>query len=179
MREEMRRKADDLALENENLKKIKELAAAEYNFLKNKNDNLRMQIAKNVKAEVEETYDDSKSPLVETHTSTTSTTSLYNQMPLILSSALPCFDGLLLQRGGMHHISSITPPVLTSPGEGTTPSDKLESSVMVMMNNNVPGGTPLYIVPFPWQMQSYPFHSSTTSYPDDDKHKNSTPIHES
>ncbi|KAK4725157.1 hypothetical protein R3W88_027936 [Solanum pinnatisectum] len=161
MREEMRRKADDLALENENLKKIKELAAAEYKFLKNKNNNLRMQIAKNVETEVEETDDDSKSTLVETLTSTASTTSLHNQVPLVQSTVLPCFDGLILQ-SGTQSISSITPPVLTSLG-GT----KLESSVM----NNAPG-TPLYIVSVPWQMQfhaqSYPFHSRTTSYPNDE-----------
>ncbi|KAL3357203.1 hypothetical protein AABB24_017740 [Solanum stoloniferum] len=154
MREEMRRKAADLSLENENLKKIKELAAAEYISLKNKNNNLRMQIAKNVKTEVEETDDDSKSTLVETLTSTTSTTSLYNQVPLVLSTVLPCFDGLILQSG----------------------TQSIEESVM--MNNA--SGTPLYIVSIPWQMQfhaqSYPLHSWTTSYPND-QHKTSL-VHE-
>ncbi|KAH0779589.1 hypothetical protein KY290_006016 [Solanum tuberosum] len=157
MREEMRRKADDLALENENLKKIKELAAAEYKSLKNKNSNLRMQLAKNVKTEVEETDDDCKSTLVETLTSATSTTSLHNQVPLVLSTVLPCFDGLILQ-SGTQSISSITP--------------------LVMMN--AAPETPLYIVSFPWQMQfhaqSYPFHSWTTSYPND-QHKTSL-VHE-
>lgn len=132
MREEMRRKAADLALENENLKKIKELAAAEYILLKNKNNNLRMQIAKNVKTEVEETDDDSKSTLVETLTSTTSTTSLYNQVPLVLSTVLPCFDGLILQSG----------------------TQSIEESVM--MSNA--SGTPLYIVSIPWQMQFHALH---------------------
>ncbi|KAG5583098.1 hypothetical protein H5410_053725 [Solanum commersonii] len=63
-----------------------------------------MQIAKNVKTEVEETDDDSKSTLVETLTSTTSTTSLYNQVPLVLSTVLPCFDGLILQSGTQNAI---------------------------------------------------------------------------
>ncbi|KAF3638150.1 hypothetical protein FXO38_23372, partial [Capsicum annuum] len=76
---ELKRNAADLALENENLKKKKELASAEYNYLMNKNNNLRMQIAKVVKAEVEETNDDSKS----TPTSTTSPTFLHNHSPKV------------------------------------------------------------------------------------------------
>ncbi|XP_047253244.1 uncharacterized protein LOC107843662 [Capsicum annuum] len=162
---ELKRNAADLALENENLKKKKELASAEYNYLMNKNNNLRMQIAKVVKAEVEETNDDSKS----TPTSTTSPTFLHNhspKVPLVLSTVFPPFDGVVLQ-GGWRSISDITPQMPTSLG-GFKTSDELESSVM--MNNNT--GNPLYIVSFPCQMQfhaqSNPFHTWPSSYPNDE-----------
>ncbi|KAK4345792.1 hypothetical protein RND71_035968 [Anisodus tanguticus] len=98
--EELTRKAADLALENENLKKNKELAAAEYNSLKNNNNNLRVQMAKIVKAEVEETDDDSKSIPVEAPNSTTSPTFLHNQsskVPLLLSTVFQPLDGLTRQ----------------------------------------------------------------------------------
>ncbi|MCD7471160.1 hypothetical protein HAX54_011473 [Datura stramonium] len=170
MQEELKRKAADLALENENLKKKKELAAAEYNSEKNKNNNLRMQIAQLVKAEVEETDDDSKSTPVETPTSTTSPTFLLNQspkVPLILSTVFPPSDGDILQSGSQS-TSGITPQTPTSLG-GFKPSDELESSVMM----NKPW-TPLYVVScLPWQMQfdaqTNPFHP-ITSYPND-QHK--------
>lgn len=169
MLEELKRKAADLALENEILKKNKERAAAEYNSLKNKNNNLRMQIAKIVKAEVEETDDDSKS----TPTSTTSPTFLHNQspkVPLVLPTVFSPFDGVVLQ-SGWQSISGITPQMLTSLGGFKTSDHKLESSVM--MNNP---GTPLYIVSFPCQMQfhaqSNPFHPWHSSYPND-QHKTS------
>lgn len=158
MREELRRKAADLALENENLKKNKELAAAEYISLKNKNDHLRMQIAKIVKAEVEETYDDSKSTLMETPTSQTF---LHNQVPLVLSTVFPHFDGLILQ-SDPQSVSGVTPQMPNTPLGGFKPYVRLESSVMM----NTPG-TPLCIVSFPCEMQfhaqSYSFHP----YPND------------
>lgn len=160
MREELRTKAADLALENENLKKTKELAAAEYNSLKDKNNNLRMQIARTVKAEEEETYGDSKSP-------SSSLTFLHDQspkMPLILSAVVPRFDGLIVQSGPQGIPGIIQQMPNASLGE-FKPYDKLESSVMM----NTPG-TPLCIVSFPWQMQfhaqSYPFHR-WPSYPND------------
>lgn len=166
MREELRRKAVDLALENENLKKNKELAAAEYNSLKDKNNNLRMQIAKIVMAEEEETYGNSKCTFVETPPST-SLTFLHDQspkMPLILSTVFPRFDGLIVQSGPQSIPGIIQQMPNASLGE-FKPYDKLESSVMM----NTPG-TPLCIVSFPWQMQfhaqSYPFHR-WPSYPND------------
>lgn len=123
-----------------------------------------MQIAKVVKAEVEETNDDSKS----TPTSTTSPTFLHNQspkVPLVLSAVFPPFDGVVLQ-GGWRSISDITPQMPTSLG-GFKTSDELESSVM--MNNT---GNPLYIISFPCQMQfhaqSNPFHTWPSSYPNDE-----------
>ncbi|KAJ8534038.1 hypothetical protein K7X08_007362 [Anisodus acutangulus] len=146
----------------------KELAAAEYNSLKNNNNNLRVQMAKIVKAEVEETDDDSKSIPVEAPNSTTSPTFLHNQsskVPLFLSTVFQPLDGLVSQIGSQS-ISGITPQLPKSLGE-FKPSDRLDSSMM--MNHPT---TPLYVVSFPWPMQfhtqSNPFHPRP-SYPSDER----------
>ncbi|OIT27951.1 PREDICTED: uncharacterized protein LOC109213261 [Nicotiana attenuata] len=174
MQEELTRKAADLALENENLKKNKELAAAEYSSLRNKNNSLKTQMAKIVKAEVQETDDESKLTPVETpSTSTTFPTFLHNQ-----TRATPFFwsfqplDGLPLQSGS-HSISGITRQLPTPLGE-FKPSDKLESPTMM----NKPE-TPLYILPFPSPMpflaQSNLFYPPSSDH--NDQHETSV-VHE-
>lgn len=72
---------------------------------------------------MEETDDDSKSTVVETPTSTTSPTFLHNQVPLVLSTVFPPFDGLMLQ-GGPQRISGVAPQMSDTSLGGFKPYDK-------------------------------------------------------
>ncbi|KAL1541373.1 hypothetical protein AAHA92_25604 [Salvia divinorum] len=78
MHTELTRKAVDLSVENENLKKEKELAVEAYNSLKNRNKFLKLQAANTKKAESQEPkLSQAEKPV------TSSPLSLYNQPSLI------------------------------------------------------------------------------------------------
>ncbi|XP_016477078.1 uncharacterized protein LOC107798583 isoform X1 [Nicotiana tabacum] len=164
MQEELTRKAADLALENENLKKNKELAAAEYSSLRNKNSSLKTQMAKIVKAEVQETYDESKLTPVETpSTWTTFPTFLHNQ-----TQATPFFWSTVFQplQSGSQSIYGFTQELPKPLGEFKR-SDQLESHMM--MNK------PLYILPFPFHAESNPFYPPSSNH--NEQHETSV-VHE-
>ncbi|XP_075078584.1 uncharacterized protein LOC107773596 isoform X1 [Nicotiana tabacum] len=163
MYEELTKKAADLASENENLKKKKELAAREYESLKNEHTSLRIRVAKIEKAEAEEIDGGSKSKPVEiSSTSTAATptptpnpilTSLFNQSPIapfFWPSIIQPFNAFLLQCGSQN-ISDIT-SVLPSPTSGELNSiNRQESSNP---------GNPLFVLPFPCLI---PFHPQSSS----------------
>ncbi|XP_059306593.1 uncharacterized protein LOC132058042 [Lycium ferocissimum] len=152
MYEELTRKADDLASENEYLKKQKELAAKEYDSLMNLNTSLRIQIAKIEKAKVEETDGGSKSKPVEISTTNTASTPtptpLFNQSPItpfFWPSIVQPFSGFFLQCGSQKFsdITSVPP----------SPTSVDLNSINRQESSNP--GNPLYVLPFPCLI---PFH---------------------
>ncbi|XP_019225795.1 PREDICTED: uncharacterized protein LOC109207350 isoform X1 [Nicotiana attenuata] len=184
MYEELTKKEADLALENENLKKTKELAAKEYESLKNENTNLRIQVAKIEKAEVEETDCGSKSKPVQISSTSTAPTptptpstipaSLFNQSPItpfFWPSIVQPFNGILLQCGSQN-ISDIT-SVLPLP-------TSVELNSINRQESSTPGN-PLFVLPLPCLI---PFHpqssnlflpwSSTLT----DKHTETSSVHQ-
>ncbi|KAK7284884.1 hypothetical protein RJT34_19638 [Clitoria ternatea] len=81
--EELTRKATTLVLENENLKKEKELALKEYQSLETTNKHLKAQIAKSINTEVEKTPVVPQSSVAEvTPLSGNSPWFLYNHFPV-------------------------------------------------------------------------------------------------
>ncbi|XP_061340243.1 uncharacterized protein LOC133286807 isoform X2 [Gastrolobium bilobum] len=81
--EELTRKATTLVLENENLKKEKELALKEYQSLETTNKHLKAQIAKSIYTEVEKTPNEQESSVAEvTPLSRNSPWFLYNHFPV-------------------------------------------------------------------------------------------------
>lgn len=187
MYEELTRKAADLASENVNLKKKKELAAKEYGSLKNENASLRQQIAKIEKAEAEKT--NGASTLKPVHISTTSTgpapppapspISHFNQShmpPFFWPSIVQPFNSFLLQCG-TQNISGI-PSVLPSPTTGES------NSIDTQQSSNP--GNPLYVLPLPclipFNPQSSPFlPQSNPLFPWSstlDKHAESSVVHQ-
>lgn len=182
MYEELTRKAADLASENENLKKKKELAAKEYDSLKNENASLRLQMAKIEKAESEETDGASRSKPVEISTRSTgpapnptptqTPTSLINQSPItpfFWPSIVQPFNSFLLQCS-TQNISGIT-SVLASPTAG-------ESNSINRQQSSNPGN-PLYVLPFPclipFNPQDNPFFPWSSTL---DRHAETSGVHQ-
>ncbi|XP_060201208.1 uncharacterized protein LOC132629840 isoform X2 [Lycium barbarum] len=176
MYEELTRKADDLASENEYLKKQKELAAKEYDSLMNVNTSLRIQIAKIEKAKVEETDGGSKSKPVEISTTNTAPTPtptpLFNQSPItpfFWPSIVQPFSCFFLQCGSQN-ISDIT-SVLPSPTSVDLNSINGQEST---------AGNPLYVLPFPclipYHPQSNPFHPCSSTLTEN--HPEASSVHQ-
>nr|XP_009798218.1 PREDICTED: uncharacterized protein LOC104244482 [Nicotiana sylvestris] len=163
MYEELTTKAADLASENKNLKKTKKLAAKEYESLKNENTNLRIQVAKLEKAEVEETDGGSKSKPVEISATNTAATPnptpnpipvpLVNQSPItpfFWPSIVQPFNGILLQCGSQN-ISDITSVLPLPASAELNPINRQESSNP---------GNPIFVLPVPCLI---PFHPQSSS----------------
>ncbi|XP_010242605.1 PREDICTED: uncharacterized protein LOC104586912 isoform X2 [Nelumbo nucifera] len=83
MCQELTRKAADLAWANENMKREKELVMKEYKLLKDRNEHLKAQMAKTVKAEVEGTPEKTASTNVEISAPSSS------KLPLLLYNGPP------------------------------------------------------------------------------------------
>ncbi|XP_055812282.1 uncharacterized protein LOC129882139 [Solanum dulcamara] len=156
MYEELTRKAADLSSENDNLKKKKELAAKEYQSLKNENATLRRQASKIEKGEAEETDGASRSKPVEISTTSTAPaptpTSLFNRPPILpffWPSIVQPFNLLQCSPQNISDIASVVP----SPTAGELNSiNRQESSNPV---------NPLYVLPFPCLI---PFHPQSNLF---------------
>ncbi|XP_019153013.1 PREDICTED: bZIP transcription factor 68 isoform X6 [Ipomoea nil] len=106
MYEELTKKAADLALENENLKKEKELAAKEYDCLKSTNNSLKAQVTSVVKEEAQDIYEVSNSTQPEM---STAPSFFYNHSPMMPCIWRPMFqplDAIHLQHGSQNGFSS-------------------------------------------------------------------------
>ncbi|CAN4117289.1 unnamed protein product [Withania somnifera] len=181
MYEELTRKAADLASENVNLKKKKELAAKEYDSLKNKNSSLRLQIAKIEKAEAVETDGASRLKPVEISSRSTgrapapnptsTPTSLFNQSlmpPFFWPPIVQPFNSFLLQCS-TQNISGV-PSVLPSPTAGESNSTERQQS------SNP--GNPLYVLPLPCLIPINPQNTAFLPWSYTlDRHAESSGIH--
>lgn len=157
MYEELTRKAADLSSENNNLKTKKELAAKEYDYLKNENVTLRRQMSRIEKAEAEETDGASRSKPVEISTTsptpapnptpTPAPTSLFNQPPILpffWPSIVQPFNLLQCSTQNISDIASVVP----SPIAG-----EFNSINRQQISNP---GNPLYLLPLPCLIPFYP-----------------------
>ncbi|CAH9063788.1 unnamed protein product, partial [Cuscuta europaea] len=102
MYHELTRNAAHLALENQNLKKEKELAAKEYDGLKSTNESLRAQMTKAVKKELQGTHEVSYPVQVMSSSTSTAHPFFYNHTPVV-------------QHGSQNYST------ISSVGEPTTP----------------------------------------------------------
>ncbi|KAH0632378.1 hypothetical protein KY290_035798 [Solanum tuberosum] len=164
MYEELTRKAADLSSENNNLKKKKELAAKEYDSLKNENATLRGQMSRIEKAEAEGTDGASRSEPVEisttspapapapTPTPTPAPTSLFNQPPI-----LPFFWPSIVQPFNLLQCSTQNIPDIASVVPSPTAGEL--NSINRQQSSNP--GNPLYVLPFPCLI---PFHPQNTPF---------------
>ncbi|KAA8518601.1 hypothetical protein F0562_016075 [Nyssa sinensis] len=147
--EELTRKAADLAWENKNLKRDKELALNEYDSLKSTNEFLKARIAKTMKAMVEGTQKVSKSPHIEISTtpSTNCPILVHDQPPFppfIWPSIIPFSNLFQSQYGSQDAInipSKVPVPAIGKPGS-------IHEQENASRINGL--GTPLYILPCSW-----------------------------
>ncbi|XP_031128134.1 uncharacterized protein LOC116030125 isoform X2 [Ipomoea triloba] len=160
MYEELTKKAADLALENENLKKEKELAAKEYDCLKSTNNSLKAQMTSVVKEEAQDIHEVSNSTQPEM---STAPSFFYNRSPMMPCMWRPIFqplDAIHLQHGSQSGFSS-------NVGE-PTPFLKQEHST----SNPA---TPFYVLPFPWLL---PFHAPNPYFPQSSDHNETSVLHQ-
>ncbi|XP_027349961.1 uncharacterized protein LOC113861378 isoform X2 [Abrus precatorius] len=146
--EELTRKAATLVLENENLKKEKELALKEYQSLETTNKHLKAQIAKSVNAEVEKTPVEPKSSVTAvTPLSGNSPWFLYNHFPvtqIFWPSILQSSNPAQLQQTPFNSIA--VPPNSNMPCSSESVSCFQQNN---LVNDNRPQN-PLYMFPCPW-----------------------------
>ncbi|KAB2607757.1 transcriptional activator hacA-like [Pyrus ussuriensis x Pyrus communis] len=149
--EELTRKAADLALENENLKRKKELAVKEFQSLEKTNKHLKVQMAKVTKAEDQEAPAKNMSAYVQMQIPPSSPTNspffLFNRPPFT-----PLFWPPVIQSSNsiqVQHVLQNPTAVLSNislPANGTA-----ESSLDQENPPNINGArTPLYVFPCPW-----------------------------
>ncbi|WCJ34341.1 Basic-leucine zipper (bZIP) transcription factor family protein [Euphorbia peplus] len=142
--EELTRKAADLACENENLKREKELALKEYESLESKNKDLKEQTAKLIKTEPEESFGDLKSAHAEKSAAPPANCPLllYNQhpfSPLCWPSIIQSSNALQSNHGPQNSIVVPNISVLDSAQQ------QKENPIVVTGSQ-----TPVYIVSCPW-----------------------------
>ncbi|KAK3043546.1 hypothetical protein RJ639_002125 [Escallonia herrerae] len=159
---ELTRKAADLALENENLKKEKDVAMDEYDSLKITNECLKAQMTEMVKAEPEEIEVEAKSTHVDIPTSPSTNCPVFivNRPPF-----LPCLWHSIIQppnsvqlECGPH--SGIAIP-LQFPMQASGRPDFFHQQETSTRTNG--SGTPLYVLPGPWIFPLH--HHSNGLYP--------------
>ncbi|KAI4300441.1 hypothetical protein L6164_033821 [Bauhinia variegata] len=145
--EELTRKAANLALENENLKRERELALKEYQSLETTNKQLKEQVAKSINTETEKTPVQRESPVVEMTNSlpTNSPWFLYNHFPVtqfiwppMIQSSHP------VQLHHRPHSSVVIPSNVSLPC-----SSESDSCHEQKVNDNQTQN-PLYMLPCPW-----------------------------
>ncbi|KAM3341415.1 putative basic-leucine zipper transcription factor F [Capsicum galapagoense] len=172
MYEELTRKAADLASENESLKKKKEMAAKEYDSLKNQNASLRLQIAKAEKAEGEET--DGASTSKPVHISTTRTGPAPSPAPYPTptpSPMPPLFWPSIVQPFNSFVLQCNTPNV-----SGIT--SVLSSSTAGESNSITNPGNPFYVLPVPCLIPFNPQNSPVFPWSATlDKHPETSGVH--
>ncbi|XP_071917757.1 uncharacterized protein [Coffea arabica] len=153
MFEELTRKAANLTLENENLKKKKELAAKEYDSLKNTNDYLMEQMAKMVKPKSEEITGESNFNCGGCSVSACSRTAS-PIVPLHWPSAVQPLDATLFRSRSLCDIANPSLFAMTHASRPELLSDQRESAMVAN-----PGAL-LYVLPFPC---FFPLHSLTNA----------------
>ncbi|XP_028784855.1 light-inducible protein CPRF2 isoform X2 [Neltuma alba] len=147
--EELTRKAANLALENESLKKEKELALKEYQSLENTNKHLKAQIAKSVNTMADKTPDEHDLPASEITSSSTSSgpwflcshfpvTQLF--WPSVIQSSNP------VQSQHTPHGSAPIPSNISLPF--SSESDLCHKENNLIQDNEIQN--PLYLFPYPW-----------------------------
>ncbi|KAJ8754217.1 hypothetical protein K2173_002117 [Erythroxylum novogranatense] len=142
--EELTRKAADLAQENQNLKKEKEAAFKEFQSLETINKHLKRQMAKVIKAEVQESQGNVESAYREmpSNPATNCPMLLYNHHPF---SSL-CWPSVVRSSNSaqLNHLPQNG--VVISSGIPITFSGKLDS----YQQHQETRRTPLYLVSCPW-----------------------------
>ncbi|XP_071919715.1 uncharacterized protein [Coffea arabica] len=157
--EELTRKAANLTLENENLKKKKELAMKEYDSLKNTNDYLMEQMAKMVKPKSEQITGESNFNCGGCSVSACSRTpfSPYTPSPILplhWPSAVQPLDATLFRSRSLCDIANPSLFAMTHEPRPELLSDQRESAMVAN-----PGAL-LYVLPFPC---FFPLHSPTNA----------------
>ncbi|KAI4348991.1 hypothetical protein L6164_009650 [Bauhinia variegata] len=147
--EELTRKAANLALENENLKREKELALKEYKSLETTNKKLKEQVGKLINTETEEAPVQRESSVVEmtTSLSTNYPWFLYNHFPVtqfICPSVVQSSHPIQLQH--MPYSSIVLPSNVSVPCSSESDSCHEQKA------NDNQTQNPLYILPCPWYL---------------------------
>ncbi|KAM5559537.1 hypothetical protein ABKV19_020946 [Rosa sericea] len=147
--EDLTKKAADLALENESLKRKKDLALKQYQSLEETNRLLKVQMAKARKAEVEETPDENMSAYVQIPLSspTNPPLFLFNRPPFT-----PVFWPSIIQSSNSIQLQQVPQNPMTIPSNISLPCNGTADSSHELGNPiNVNGSrTPLYVFPCPW-----------------------------
>ncbi|XAR64668.1 hypothetical protein NMG60_11008434 [Bertholletia excelsa] len=140
--EELTRKASSLALENENLKREKELAIKEYDSLKSTNESLKAQMARTLKTEAADDQVYSKPSNAEASTFPTT------HCPFLISKAT--FAPILLHP----IIQSSNPVQLQSGSQNEVPKQAIANPCSFQELENplklTCPGTSVCILPYPW-----------------------------
>ncbi|KAK6942630.1 Basic-leucine zipper domain [Dillenia turbinata] len=147
--EELNRKAADLAWENINLRKERDLAMKEYQSLQSANEHLKEKVANMVKVEVKETPEEYYSAHVNT------STSLLTNRPVLLCNQPPFASFLwpppILQSSNPFQTQHCPQDADTVSAKAIAPSAGMPTSSHVQENPSINGtGTPFYVVPCPW-----------------------------
>ncbi|MED6221567.1 hypothetical protein PIB30_056054 [Stylosanthes scabra] len=146
--EELTRKASNLVLENENLKKEKDMALKEYQSLETTNKHLKAQIAKSINNEVDKTPVEQESSVAEvTNLSGSAPWFVYNHFPVtqlfwppIIQSSNP----VQVQHPPFGSIP--TPSTVSMPCSSETDSFHKQNNLV----NDNRTQNPLYMLPCPW-----------------------------
>lgn len=146
--EELTRKAATLVVENESLKREKELALKEYQSLETTNKDLKSQIAKSINIEVEKTP-------VEPESSGAEVTPLSGNSPWFLYNHFPVpqiFWPSILQSSNPVHLQNTTFNSFANPSNANA-SCSSESESCHEQNNLINDNrtqNPFYMFPCPW-----------------------------
>ncbi|KAB2631566.1 hypothetical protein D8674_009085 [Pyrus ussuriensis x Pyrus communis] len=149
--EELTRKAADLALENENLKRKKELAVKEFQSLEKTNKHLKVQMTKVIRAEDDKTPGENMSAYVQMQipppSSTNSPFFLFNRPPFA-----PLFWPSIIQSSNSTQVQHIPQNPIAIPSNISLPANGAADSSLEQDNpSNINGArAPLYVFPCPW-----------------------------
>ncbi|KAJ4971219.1 hypothetical protein NE237_004318 [Protea cynaroides] len=139
--DELTRKAADLAWDNENMKREKELIMKEYQSLKDKNKKLKAQMVKKIKTEVKESPEETYS--IHGDASTSSST----ELPLLMYNR-PLFPPFLWSTI-IHPLNPVQMPAV--PENVTVQKDPMPSNYEQGTFQSLNGPrAPFYIIPCPW-----------------------------
>lgn len=146
--EDLTKKAADLTLENESLKRKKELALKQYQSLEETNRLLKVQMAKAKKTEVEETPDENMSSYVLPSSSPTNSPLFLFNRP----SFTPVFWPSIIQSSNSIQLQQVSQNPMAIPSNISLPSNGTADSSHELGNPiNINGTrTPLYVFPCPW-----------------------------
>ncbi|KAL2345204.1 hypothetical protein Fmac_006489 [Flemingia macrophylla] len=159
--EELNRKAATLVLENENLKKEKELALKEYQSLETTNKHLKAQIAKSINTEVV------KAP-VEPESSVTKVTPFSGNSPWFLYNHFPVaqiFWPSILESSNPVHLQNTPFNSITIPSNASVPCSSMSDSCHKQnsLTNENRTQNPCYMFPCPWLFPLPEFGNGQTS----------------
>ncbi|KAK7396661.1 hypothetical protein VNO78_17817 [Psophocarpus tetragonolobus] len=159
--EELTRKAATLVVENEKLKREKELALKEYQTLETTNKHLKEQIAKSINTEVEKTPVEPKSSVAEVAPlSGNGAWFLYNHFP-----APQIFWPSILQSSNPVHLqnASFNSIAISSNANVPCSSDSVSSHKQNNLTNDNRIQNPYYMFPCPWLLPIPQFGNGQSS----------------